>query len=299
MYLIRKAPLSRSRLMAPGMSMLLALAGLALMGCSKDQDAQTDIPQAVVLAKVNGEAITEEDLAFSLERTFNQMDMLNFTDELRQKVLDSLIASRAMKQLAIKELSADQIEKIENLTRAYQEELYVKEYLQAHVSPTPVTPEMVKKYYDEHPEEFGSTDIRDYEVLIAPANISDAMRDDLLQKVSAIRQVSDWSASAGKWGEQWGLQHQKGRSQKGLLNKILDQQINSLAKNDTSNAFYIDGQLHLVRVTNLVKTPPKSLAEVSGDIRQRLAPLMLREAVKQASDDARDKVQVEVISQAE
>lgn len=279
--------------------MLLVLAALALMGCSKDQDAQTDIPQAVVLAKVNGEAITEEDLAFSLERTFNQMDMLSFTDELRQKVLDSLIASRAMKQLAIKELSADQIERIENLTRAYQEELYVKEYLQAHVSPTPVTPEMVKKYYDEHPEEFGSTDIREYEVLIAPANISDAMRDDLLQEVSAIRQVSDWSASAGKWGEQWGLQHQKGRSQKGLLNKILDQQINSLAKNDTSNAFYIDGQLHLVRVTNLVKTPPKSLAEVSGDIRQRLAPLMLREAVKQASDDAREKVPVEVISQAE
>lgn len=299
MYLIRKAPSSRSRLMAPGMSMLLILATLALMGCSKDQGAQTDIPQAVVLAKVNGEAITEEDLAYSLDRTFNQMDMLSFTDELRQKVLDSLIASRAMKQLAIKELSADQIERIENLTRAYQEELYVKEYLQAHISPTPVTPEMVKKYYDENPEEFGSTDIRDYEVLIAPANISDAMRDDLLQEIQAIRQVSDWSASADKWGEKWGLQHQKGRSQKGLLNKILDQQINSLAKNDTSNAFYIDGQLHLVRVTNLVKTPPKSLAEVSGDIRQRLAPLMLREAVKQASDDAREKVQVEVISQAE
>ena len=299
MYLIRKAPSSRSRLMAPGMPMLLVLAALALMGCSKDQGAQTDIPQAVVLAKVNGEAITEEELAFSLERTFNQMDMLSFTDELRQKVLDSLIASRAMKQLAIKELSADQIERIENLTRAYQEELYVKEYLQAHVSPTPVTPEMVKKYYDEHPEEFGSTDIRDYEVLIAPANISDAMRDELLQEIQAIRQTSDWSASVGKWSEQWGLQHQKGRSQKGLLNKILDQQINSLAKNDTSNAFYIDGQLHLVRVTNLVKTPPKSLAEVSGDIRQRLAPLMLREAVKQASDEAREKVQVEVISQAE
>lgn len=299
MLLYRKIPTGFSRVTMPRISALLIFLSIGLTGCDQKQERQDTAQSSLVLAKVNGEEITEDDLLFSIERTFSQADMFNFDESLRQKVLDSLIASRAMKQLALQELSEDQLQKIANLTRVYQEELYVKEYLQAHVTPTPVTPEMINEYYEKHPEEFGSLDIRDYEMLVAPANISDAMRDDLLGSIPEIRQTTNWSSSAAKWDERWGLRHQKARVTEGLLNKVLEQQVNALDKGNTSNVFYIDGQLHLVRVTNLVKTPPKSLAEVSGDIRQRLAPIMLREAVKNASQEAREKVQVEIISQAD
>ncbi len=267
----------------------LTVASICLMGLSSCGDKSI-----TVLAKVNDEPITDVDVNFMIERSFDRAYITGADAGLQQKILDSLIASRAMKQLVLKELSQEEIAKIKNLSKAYEEELYVKEYLQKHVTPEPVTAEMVQEYYTKHPEEFGAEAVRDFELLKAPENLDEQLRDQLLKKINTIRNTTNWAGSASAWQQELRLQFQQGRSKAGLLNKSLEQKIAALKKGETSDVFYIDGELYLVRVTNIVQAAPKSLPEVSGDIRKRLAPLMLRNAVKKASENARSKTKVVV-----
>lgn len=275
---------------------VLLLVSFGLVACSEKQATTNDAAKSPVLARVNGAEITQADVDFSLERTFSQLDTMTIDAELKEKLLDSLIASQAMKQLVLQELSAEKLSQIQKLTKAYEEELYVKEYLQLNVSPEPVTTEMVQQYYNQHPEEFGGEVLRDFELLKAPANLKDNQRDLLLTKVSAIRTAKNWAASASQWQRELGLEFQQGRSKKGLLNPQLLRVLEELGTGTTSDVFFIDGAFHLVRVTNTQQVPAKSLAEVSGDIRKRLAPLMLKDAVKRAADEARSKVSVERVA---
>jgi hypothetical protein len=266
---------------------LLMVACMFLSGCGdKTGNAVT------VLAQVGDEKITNQDVDFTIERSFDRSQLTTVDASLQQKILDSLIASRAMKQLVVADMQPADIEKIKNLSKAYEEELYVKEYLQKHVTPAPVTAEMVQDYYGKHPEEFGAETLRDFELFKAPAQLEEAQRDLLLKKIEAIRSTSNWSGSAKAWQQELKLQYQQGRNKAGLLHKTLEQKINATAQGETSSVFYIDGELYLVRVNRLEQLPSKALSEVSDTIRKRLAPLMLRDAVKKASEEARSKVKV-------
>jgi len=259
---------------------------------------------AVVLAKVSNETITNQDVDFAIERSFDRSQLTTVDASLQQKILDSLIASRAMKQLVVKDMSQEEITKIKNLAKAYEEELYVKAYLQQHTTPEPVSAEMVQDYYTKHPEEFGAEAVQDFELLKASSQTSgkqdkeqaEKQRDALLKNVGDIRAAKNWSAMALAWQKEFGVQYQQGRNKAGLLHPMLEQKIRSMKQPDTSDVFYIDGEFYLLRVTQITQTAPKSLAEVSGDIRKRLAPLMLREAVKKASEEARSKTKVELMA---
>lgn len=247
-----------------------------------------------VVATVNGENITEADVDFMIERTFNnQQNTLQVDDVLRQKVLESLISSHAMKQAMKKEMDKDDIDRIVRSVSAYEEEIFVKEYLQRHVTPEPVTEEMVQKYYAEHPEQFGAEDIRDFEFLKAPASLDEKRRDALLKAIPSIRTAANWQTASKSWKQEYELQFFQGRSKAGLLDKTIEQALQHLKKGETSDVIYVDGQLHLVRVTNITPTSAKSLTEVSGEIRKKLAPLMLRNAVKKISDDIRASSKVQ------
>lgn len=277
---------------------LLLSIGIVLSGCDEKDVSETK-QQSVQVATVNGEAITAADVDLSLERTFSEAESFSFDAELRQKVLDSLIASRAMKHVLMGEMSEEEVAKIERTAKAYEEELFVKEYLRKYADPQPVTATMVQEYYENNPDEFGGETLRDFELLKAPANMDDGRRDQLLQAVPNIRSAPNWSEKKDSWSDRFGLQFQQGRSKAGLLDKKLTSVLDQLQGGETSDVFYINDALHLVRVTNVTQTPPKPLAEVSGDIRRKLAPLMLREAVKKASQEAMAKVEVNRTKQPE
>lgn len=274
--------------------LLLLLASIGLAACDQNPTSNETSAPANVIAKVNDEVITQEDVDFSLERMFSQANTMTVNTDVRQKVVDSLISSSAMKQLIVNEMTDTEIKQIAARVKAYEEELFVKEYLQRYVEPEPVTTAMVQQYYEEHPEEFGAEVLRDFELLKAPANIDDEQRQQLLTQIDSIRAAPDWQAAVKAWQQDFGLQYRQGRNGEGLLNRTLEKTINSLGEGETSDVVTIDNEIHLVRITNITQTPPKALAEVSGDIRKRLAPLLLREAVRKASEDARSKVEIVV-----
>jgi hypothetical protein len=272
-----------------------------LFGCDKKNDAQKNDEQIVkespALAVVNGESISAADVDFMLERMLQGQAIAQVDEELRKKILDSLIASRAMKQQVKSQLPADAIAHIAQSVKAYEEELFVKAYLQQFVTPAPVTADMIQKYYDEHIDEFRGESIREFEILRSSVIVDEKLRDRLLAAIPDISATENWQSKTKEWQKTYSLEYQQGRSQSGLLDKELDQVINRLQEGKTSDVIYINGALYLVRVTKISHAALKPLAEVSADIRTRLAAQVLREAVKQASADARAKAKVEMPAQ--
>lgn len=278
-----------------GASLTICISVL-LFGCDKKSDEQI-VKESPALAVVNGEAILVADVDFMLERMLQGQAIAQVDEALRKKILDSLIASRAMKQQVKSQLPADAIEHIAQSVKVYEEELFVKAYLQQFVSPAPVTAEMVQKYYDEHMEEFSGESIREFEILRSSAIADEKLRDRLLAAIPDISAVENWQSKTNEWQKNYSLEYQRGRSQAGILDKELDQVINRLQEGKTSDVIYIDGELYLVRITKISEPVIKPLSEVSADIRTRLAAQVLREAVKQASADARAKAKVEIPAQ--
>jgi hypothetical protein len=63
---------------------------------------------------------------------------------MQAKVLESLIASKAMQQKMRATLSEGKLADIKNRAMAFEEELYVKEYLTEFATPAPVSSKMVQ-----------------------------------------------------------------------------------------------------------------------------------------------------------
>lgn len=267
------------------------LLAVLVSACSNKEPA-SDTPKPAVLATVNGESITEADVDFMLERMLNGQALIQVNEELRQKVLDSLIASHAMKIQAKAAMTPDELEQLARTVKNYEEELYVKAYLSKNVTPEPVSVEMVQAYYDSHSNEFGSESVKDFQLLVLRDAKDEKKRDQLLAAVAAIKSTADWRAKAKELQQKYYLQYQEGRNKAGLLDKGLEQAMGSLKQGETSGLVYVDDQIYLVRVTSVTQTAAKPLAEVSADIRRKLAAQQLRSAVKKASETVLTKVQV-------
>lgn len=280
----------------PLISMLVVLVCFFLGACDNKLE-HSITAQSVPLVNVDGEVIYDSDVDFLIEKMLRSDDQLKINNTLRQKILDSLIASRAMKQQVEKQLSAVELTRIEESVKAYKEELFVKEYLQKNVVPEQVTMEMVQHYYNENIGDYSRDTVSDFELLKAPSNLTDVQRDQLLNAMTDVKKISNWESESKMLQQKYSLQYQKGRYKKGLLNEAFDQVFANLEQGQTSDFFYIDGELHLIRITHISNSMPQSLAVVSEEIHKKLTTQKLREAVKAASDKARSQAKVEVLAE--
>jgi hypothetical protein len=270
---------------------------LSMSGCgSKDQQKEpsSERDQSPVVAQVGDENITQADMDFMLKRMLKGQALAQADEALRQKVLDSLIASRAMKIQMETSLAAEEKELITRSAKAYEEELYVKQYLADHVVPEPVTLEMVQAYYDKNPQEFGGAAVHDFQMLVFNNAKDQQARDKFLAAVPEIKATKDWLSAKNQWAPLYGIQYQEGRARPGLLEPTLEQAISRLNATEISDLIYANDQIYIVKVTNLTQLTPKPLTDVSANIRKQLAAQQLRSAVKKASEDVLTKVEVKV-----
>lgn len=270
------------------------LFGLSGCGSSEPETKSEPLQQSPVLAYVNEEAITQADVDFTLERMLKGQALAQVDDALRKKVLDSLISSRAMKIQMASTLGAEEKESIAQSAKAYEEELYVKEYLANHVVPEPVTLEMIQAYYDKHPEEFGGEAVRDFQLLIM-TNAKDLQaRDKFLAAVPEIKAAKDWATAKHQLAQIPGVEYREGRTRPGLLEPALEQAISNMEAEQSSDLVHINDQIYLVKVTAVTRQAPRPLTDVSADIRKQLAAQQLRAAVKKASEEVLKNVQVKM-----
>lgn len=277
----------------------LALAVL-LAGCKDDsKQALSDVPvePSATLVTVDKTPITRAQLELTIERTLGESAPLFANEEVERKILESLVSSRAMALLAERELDASEREQLDLKAQAYREELLVRHYLEAHANPEPVTAEQVADYYNRHQDEFGGGVEKSFEIIASDQELEPAQRTELITLLSSSQvQGKDWQKLVADWRQAGKpLQYRQSR----LKLEMLEQPLRSLVEPTSAGnvaPLYVDGQLMLVRVTGEHQLPAKPLAEVSGTIREKLAPQALKQVVKNLSSEALKAVDVQYSS---
>jgi hypothetical protein len=261
---------------------------LLLGACTADKsDVSLKVdsdPANQVLATVGGEAITQGDVDFMLQRTFANADQLPVDAQVQSKVLQSLVAAKAMKLSIQKDLSDEDLLIIRNKVKTYEEELYFKQYLIKNTKPEPASNQMVTDYYERHPEEFGAKQQRSFELLKTARKPSTEKRDALISQISSIKTDRDWQQLAKD--SDLGLVYQRGSALSGLLDKSLEDSLTKLDPGSSSEIIFVEGIPHILRLNKITELPPKPLSSVSAGIRKKLAANQLKKAVKIASEKA-------------
>jgi len=277
------------------------LAALLLAGCRDDDGAealaQVPIEPSATLVTVDESPITRAQLELTVERTLGESAPLFANDEVERKILDSLVASRAMALLAERELDAGERAQLDLKAQAYREELLVRHYLEQHATPEPVTSEQVADYYQRHPEEFGGGVEKSFEIITSDQELDETQRAELIALLSGAEvQGNDWQKRVAAWraaGKP--LEYRSNR----IKPELLEQPLRSLVEPTQAGSIaplYVDGQMLLVRVTAEERLPARPLSEVSGEIREKLAPQALKQAVKSLSEEATRQVKVQYSS---
>jgi hypothetical protein len=238
----------------------------------------------IVLVRVNGDAITRYDLDQTIRSTLGATSAGRLDEAGRQKVLESLVASQAIAQSQEADLSAEDQAVLAKKVQAYREQLLVKQYLVRHTAPQPVTGEMVREYYQAHPERFGARTIRTYEMLTGRRKLKTEERDALIQVLKTAADKNDWKQWVGKLqGQGYPIEYRRGRVVEKILHSRLYQLMQPLKKGQASQLTFIEGTAYTVRIVDERRIAPRPLNEVSAEIRKALVPVQLKKSVKLAS----------------
>jgi EpsD family peptidyl-prolyl cis-trans isomerase len=278
----------------------------SLVACTNSGDSTTETEKAVkspadkadspVLVLVDGSPITEQQLSQAMDRFFSNQQDLDNRDHIERQVLRSLIDSRAIASLADKEIDQWDRQRLEAKVAAYREELLVKTYLQEHATPQPVTSEMVEKYYSQHPQEFGGGTTNRFEMIQTTRELKEAERRDLIELLHGLSSRQDWQSWVEKHKDlPVGWRSLTAKSE--LLKQPLKSLVNSTKAGATSD-LHIGDQLTIVRVNAKDKLPAKPLLQVSSEIRRKLAPVKIKDAIKEIKKYAQQQVKVEIIEPA-
>jgi hypothetical protein len=239
----------------------------------------------VVLAEVNGSTISRYDVEQAVASTLGSYGSSRLNDDDKKKVLQSLVQSRAIAQAEDKALAPAARAALDRKVAAYREELLVKQYLAKHTGADEVTPQMIERYYHQHPDRFGGKLARSYELISSTAELAGSERAALMQALAKAEVAPDWqqlTAELERAGHPITLV--RGSADDQVLHPSLRKLMAQLPVGKSSKLTFIEGRLYLARITGESKLPARPLAEVSAEIRRTLAPVSLRNGVKQAAE---------------
>jgi hypothetical protein len=270
-------------------------------GCAQEPKNQPEHKQSAatlegeteVLASVNGSPVTKYELEQTILKIIGKQNASKLDKEAGKKILESLVASRAISLAVELELSEKDKAAIDKKAHAFREELLVKEYLYRHSRPQPVTQEMAREYYDANPERFGGRTVRIYEMISSRPDLNAGERDLLMDALKKPEEQKDWKKWVKKLRDQGRpVFYTEGREHIKMLHPKLRQLISSLKKGETSSLSFIEKSVYLVRIVDERKVPPKPLSEVSAQIQKSLKPVQLKKAIKQASEQVLKNAEV-------
>lgn len=273
----------------------LALA-CALTACNKAKPGTEPGDQPV--AKVNGTVITRSDVDLAAKRSLGELAIGSIQRAAYPRLIEAAVRSRAIAMASEKELSAAEKQSLERELAAYREQLLVRQFLNRHYPPKPVTPEMALDYYKHYPERFGGGSERRYELVGATQALSSDERVRLLAKLSDGVSKQDWKA----WAEE--LQKQglpvtflASSSADSLLHPKLRTLLDGLKTGTASSVVFVDGRAYVGRVTSEDARPPKPFDTVREQIERSLMPAQVSAALEQAAGDVLKNAKVEILQE--
>lgn len=268
----------------------ILLVGISvLFSCSEKSGSSLAVDTGKPVAYVNDTPITTGQVDYMATKFGLNPERLAKQPDAKVKIRQTLVNSRAMALLADSGMDKQARKELELAVAAYREELLVHRYLKAHVVPEPVGAELVEQYYRDHPDEFGGGTEKNFELLRAPDGLEEGERNTLIRKISEASKVKNWKALASQLGEN--VTYRKASARVEVLEEPLKSLVRTTVPGNVS-ALNASKGIMIVRVTSEKTLPPRALTEVSSDIRKRLAPMKLKEAVKKAAENAITQVTV-------
>jgi len=267
---------------------LVLLAGTMLAGCELGTSPAATSDTVV---RVNDDVITRVQWNAAVEE-LEQSTGADLDDTGRRKVLESLVQSRLMANAMATSLDSSRKAEIDARAELHRERLLVKEYLRRNADPAPVTEERVQAYYAQHPERFGATERRRFELLTTETAPGSAQRKAVLDAMETLRTQPEWRVPPSLENVRWVHRLEDAG------NRALDKRMavaDRLAEGDTSETILIGGRPYLLRVTHVEKRVPKPLAEVRGDIQRRLQIEQLQQAVDRAGEKLLSEAKIEYL----
>lgn len=258
---------------------MLLLASVTLGGCGDDKHLASD-DTSDVLVTVNGEHITQQELDASLLALFGEAQTQVLDESDRAKALQAMVLSRVIAQAMLADITENKLREIEYKANQHKERLLVNEYLKLYAQPAPVTDALIAQYYEEHSEEYGGGENREFELLKVLGNLNEVQRESALKVLSLAGSTDDWE-SFSKMHQDQGFKIQYSRSS--LNPKIHDGKIvtlvGALPEGKTSHTVLIDGRPVVARVIRIQKKDPVPLQQVREDIRKKLLPEQVKKAM--------------------
>src|SRR5690606_15528379 len=233
-----------------------AAAAALLLACSRPGGDNAQVTDGTILARVNGSAVTEGDIERMLRETVGDEFALHMNEQLYENALRSVVISRAMAQRIEPALTADERRDLDARVAAYREQLLVQEYMRRHARPVPVTEQMIREYYEAHPDRFGGGKVHSYELLYS-SPLTDVDAKAVLDALRTARDSKDWKAAAAARAE-LPIDYRSGNSEE-PLDERLRNALRGLRAGEAANPLIIEGRAYLLRVTGVTERAPEPL----------------------------------------
>lgn len=269
----------------------VSLALMILVGC--ERESATGANQDPVLATVGGSAIHRSQMDVMLGRlTPDARDQAD--TQLEATLLQGMVRTRALAVVAEQQLSAIEKRQLEARVNTYRDELLVQSYIQKNIAPQPVTAEMVKQYYLDHQAEYTLPGKVSFEVISTTMNtLDDAVLEQVLEALSEAKTIDDWKPYAVRLEQKkLPLAYRSATMVPASISNELRTHIARLQTGEVSDVVYAD-TIYIAKVTKREPDSVKPMHEVSVDIRKKLAPQKLKQALTQHIDQAMQDLNVE------
>jgi len=264
---------------------------MTLAGCERESATGANVDP--VLATVGESAIRQSQFDVMLDRlTPAARDQADAT--LEAKLLQGMVRTRALAVVAEQQLSDDERRQLEAKVNTYRDELLAQSYIQKNIAPQPVTAEMVKQYYLDHQAEYTTAGKVSFEVIATTSNtLDDAVLEQVLDAFSQAKAIDDWKPyAAGLEQKTLPLAYRSATMVPASISNELRTHIARLQPGEVSDVVYGD-TVYVVKVTQREADAVKPMHEVSVDIRKKLAPQKLKQALVTHIDQAMQDLSVE------
>lgn len=252
--------------------------------------------EAVVLARVDGDPITDEDVTRSARSMLGSLADAA-PERTRVQVLRSLVSRKAMARLQESTLSEQARTELERKVVAERRRRLAELWLSENAQVTP--PSEAEVAAEVERLKAGSGDVIVYEVLTFSIPIEGRRRVEALSALSAARDIPDWQAVAASLRRRdFPAMYRKGQWREGD-EAPLEGQIQGVPSGRTTGVFFIEGVPHVARPLHRVK----SLSGEPDALRERAANMLKEkrkvESARAASRTALEAVEVQRIEAPE
>lgn len=244
------------------------------------------------IASVDGEPVYAAELKVIEQRFLGKIPQNMLNDIIKEKMLDTLLRSKAMAMAIENDLSDEQQRILDAQVRVFRDDMLVRLYMEKYGDKADISSEQIKRFYHNNLQLFGGGSKKTIETVQLMNVESASQKSAVLAHLAALKDQQDWGGATERLREEgFQLKYNKQQVNPAVLQSPLKEGVVELTHYDDARLI-TNGGIFLLRVLEEQSIPGKPLSEVSAEIEQILLRKSYRESVEKLSDSVMQNVQI-------